>query len=188
MVVFGAPVFHRGNLAFFVAIFSEMIQLFADAVPHLLSIHLSITRESKWRYIMKKINLRELYPDVYTTDFFVDVTEEVMETIRAAERAEAAYDRRMYRYKAHYSLDCDNGIENAILMKPQTPEMLLEEKQFQEQVYAAVMKLPEKQAKRIYARYYLGMTVNEIAEVEGVDPSRVRDSIRRGLKQLGKYF
>ena len=27
---------------------------------------------------MKKINLRELYPDVYTTDFFVDVTEEVM--------------------------------------------------------------------------------------------------------------
>ena len=63
-----------------------------------------------------------------------------METIRAAERAEAAYDRRMYRYKAYYSLDCDNGIENAILMKPQTPEMLLEEKQFQEQVYAAVMK------------------------------------------------
>ena len=29
---------------------------------------------------------------------------------------------------------------------------------------------------------------NEIAEVEGVDPSRVRDSIRRGLKQLAKYF
>ena len=31
--------------------------------------------------------------------FFVDVTEEVMETIRAAERAEAAYERKMYRYK-----------------------------------------------------------------------------------------
>jgi hypothetical protein len=44
---------------------------------------------------MKKINLRELYPNVYTTDFFVDVTEEVMETIRAAERAEAAYERKM---------------------------------------------------------------------------------------------
>ena len=137
---------------------------------------------------MKKVNLRDLYPDVYKNDYLVEVTEDVLETIRAAERAEAAYDRRMYRYKANYSLDCDNGIENAILMKPQTPEMLLEEKQFQEQVYAAVMKLPEKQAKRIYARYYLGMTVNEIAEVEGVDPSRIRDSIRRGLKQLAKYF
>ena len=137
---------------------------------------------------MKKVNLRDLYPNVYKSDYFVEVTEDVLEAIRTAERAEAAYDRRMYRYKAHYSLDCDNGIENAVLLKPQTPEMVLEEKQFQEQVYAAVMKLPEKQAKRIYARYYLGMTVNEIAEVEGVDPSRVRDSIRRGLKQLGKYF
>ena len=93
----------------------------------------------------------------------------------------------MYRYKAHYSLDCDNGIENAILMKPQTPEMLLEEKDA-EQLYAAVMALPEKQAKRIYARYYLGMRVSEIAAAEGVDPSRVRDSIRRGLNQLSKYF
>ena len=137
---------------------------------------------------MKKINLRELYPDVYTTDFFVDVTEEVMETIRAAERAETAYERKMYRYKAQYSLDCENGIENAVLLKPQTPEMVLEEKQFQEQVYAAVIKLPEKQAKRIYARYYLGMRVSEIATAEGVDQSRVRDSIRRGLKQLAKYF
>ena len=96
--------------------------------------------------------------------------------------------RNIHRYKAHYSLDCDNGIENAILMKPQTPEMLLEEKQLREQLYAAVMALPEKQAKRIYARYYLGMRVSEIAAAEGVDPSRVRDSIRRGLKQLTKYF
>ena len=163
MAVLGAPVFPHGNLAFFVAIFSEMIRLFADAVPHLLSIHLSITRESKWRYIMKKINLRELYPDVYPTDFFVDVTEEVMETIRAAERAEAAYERKMYRYKAQYSLDCENGIENAVLLKPQTPEIVLEEKQFQEQVYAAVMRLPEKQAKRIYETRFLAVGKTDIS-------------------------
>ena len=137
---------------------------------------------------MVQTAIKDLYPDVYKNDHFVEVTEDVLETIRAAERAEAAYDRRMYRYKAHYSLDCDNGIENAMLTKPQTPEMLLEEKQLREKLYAAVMALPEKQAKRIYARYYLGMTVNEIAEVEGVDPSRIRDSIRRGLKQLAKYF
>ncbi len=29
------------------------------------------------------------------------------------------------------------------------------------------MALPEKQAKRIYARYYLGMRVSEIAAAEG---------------------
>ena len=90
---------------------------------------------------MKKINLRELYPDVYTTDFFVDVTEEVVETIRAAERAETAYERKMYRYKAQYSLDCENGIENAVLLKPQTPEEVMEDKQLRDQLYAAVMTL-----------------------------------------------
>ena len=72
------------------------------------------------------------------------MTEDVRETIRAAERAEAAYERKMYRYKAQYSLDCENGIENAVLLKPQTPEMLLEEKQFQEQVYAAVIGIPNQ--------------------------------------------
>jgi RNA polymerase sigma-70 factor (ECF subfamily) len=163
MAVLGAPVFPHGNLAFFVAIFSEMTRLSAGVGLRLLSIHPSITRESKWRYIMKKINLRELYRDVYTTDFFVDVTEEVMETIRAAERAEAAYERKMYRYKAQYSLDCENGIENAVLLKPQTPEIVLEEKQFQEQVYAAVMRLPEKQAKRIYETRFLAVGKTDIS-------------------------
>ena len=137
---------------------------------------------------MQEINLRDLYPDVYKEDMLVKVSEDVLAVITADHRADAAHERQMYRYKAHYSLDCDNGIENAILLKPQTPEMLLEEKQLREQLYAAVMALPEKQAKRIYARYYLGMRVSEIAAAEGVDPSRVRDSIRRGLKQLAKYF
>ena len=86
-----------------------------------------------------------------------------METIRAAERAEAAYERKMYRYKAQYSLDCENGIENAVLLKPQTPEIVLEEKQFQEQVYAAVMRLPEKQAKRIYETRFLAVGNTDIS-------------------------
>ena len=188
MVIFVAPVSHCVELALFAVDFSGKFPKYVAAVPHLHSIHPSITRESKWRYIMKKINLRELYPDVYTTDFFVDVTEEVMETIRAAERAEAAYERKMYRYKAQYSLDCENGIENAVLLKPQTPEEVMEDKQLRDQLYAAVMTLPDKQAKRIYARFYLGMTPIEIAKAEKVDVSRVRDSIRRGLKNFSKLF
>ena len=104
---------------------------------------------------MKKVNLRDLYPDVYKTDAFLEVTDEVQAVFQSDERAEAAYERKMYRYKAQYSLDCENGIENAVLRKLETPEMLLEEKQLREQIYSAVMALPEKQAKRIYARYYL---------------------------------
>ena len=94
MAVLGAPVFPHGNLAFFVATFSEMTRLSAGVGLRLHSIHPSITRESKWRYIMKKINLRELYPDVYTTDFFVDVTEEVykIEYYTIANQKQARYN------------------------------------------------------------------------------------------------
>lgn len=135
-----------------------------------------------------KINLRELYPEIYKTDTFVEVSEEVQEVFQADRRAEAARQRQMYRYKAQYSLDYGNGIENAIAYPPSTPQEILEDKQLREQIYAAVMALPDKQAKRIYARFYLDMTVTEIATAEGVDPRRVRDSIQRGLKKLAKVF
>ena len=135
---------------------------------------------------MKKVNLRELYPDIYKTDVFIEVSSEVQEVFLTDKRAEAARQRQMYNYKAYYSLDCDNGIEKQVVYQPPTPEMLMEEKQLREQLYSAVMALPEKQAKRIYARFYLGMTVKEIAKTEGVDLSRVYDRIQRGSKWLDK--
>lgn len=86
---------------------------------------------------MKEINLRELYPDTYNTDTFVEVADEVWAAISSSQRAEAAYERRKFRHKAHYSLDYGNGIEKAAHQAVPTPEELL---------YAAVMSLPEKQA------------------------------------------
>ena len=137
---------------------------------------------------MHKINLRELYPDMYKTDTFLEVTDEVQAVFLSDKRAEAAHERQMYRYKAQYSLDCNNGIEDAVVHRSPTPEEVLEEKQLRDQLYAAVMELPDKQAKWIYARFYLGMTVKEIAQAEGVNLSWVYKSIRRGLKHLAKKF
>lgn len=90
---------------------------------------------------MQKINLRELYPDIYKKDTYLEVTDEVQAVFLADKRAEARYLRQMYNYKAHYFLDCDNGIEKAIVQHPPTPEEILE----------------DKQAKWIYARFYLGI-------------------------------
>ena len=136
---------------------------------------------------MTIINLRDYYP-FYTSDCFMEVSEEVAEMFKEFDRKEAAYRLRTYRHKAYYSLDRDDGLEHEALFVALSPHELYERKVTMQELHAAIASLPNKQAKRIYARYYLGMTVNEIAEVEGVDPSRVRDSIRRGLKQLAKYF
>ena len=113
---------------------------------------------------MQKINLRELYPDVYKTDVFVDVAEEVVAAIRGQEQDDAALNR------------------------PLTPAEVLEQKLLREEVYAALMQLTAIQARRIYARFYLGMTVAEIARIEGADRRRVWESIRRGLKKLARLL
>ena len=137
---------------------------------------------------MQKINLRELYPDVYKTDIYLEVTDEVQEVFLADKRAEARYLRQMYNYKAHYSLDCDNGIEKAIMQHPPTPEEILEEKQLRDQLCAAVMELPDKQAKRIYAYYFLGLTESAIAKSEGVSVASVSESIQRGLRNMETFL
>ena len=50
-----------------------------------------------------------------------------------------------------------------------------------EQLHAAIAALPDKQAKRIYAYYFLGLTESAIAKSEGVSVASVSESIQRGL-------
>ena len=68
---------------------------------------------------MQKINLRDLYPDVYKTDVFVDVAEEVLSAIRDQQQDDAAYERRKFRYKAHYSLNRGTALK----MMPSTSRL-----------------------------------------------------------------
>lgn len=135
---------------------------------------------------MKKINLRELYPEYYDTNEFVDVPDDVLMVIAEETRAEATAQRKKYRHRAHYSLDCDDGIDLAALHQPLNPETILEDSQRRKELLAAIMTLPPKQARRIYARFYLGLDVVEIARKEGVAPANVYASIQHGLSKLRK--
>ncbi len=105
---------------------------------------------------MTKINLREQYPDFYKTDYIIEVPDEVAAVMKEHDRLEAAYRRRTYYHKAHYSLDRGDGIEYDALFVSMTPCELYERKVTMEQLHAAIAALPDKQAKRIYAYYFLG--------------------------------
>ena len=59
---------------------------------------------------MTTINLKDLYY-WYTQDQLIEVSDEVAEVFKADARYEMAYQRRLSRHKAQYSLDCDDGIE-----------------------------------------------------------------------------
>lgn len=137
---------------------------------------------------MKRINLRKLYPLYYTEDYYIEVSDEVAEQIKSADRAEHAYTERIRYHKAYYSLDAGDGIEKDAVFISKTPQEIYEHKLSNEELYEAINKLPDKQAKRIYARYFQNMSLTDIARVEHVDVAAVKRSIDRALKCIAKIL
>lgn len=136
---------------------------------------------------MPKINLRELYP-YYKVDSYVEVTDALIEAIKTMERKESAYERRVFRNRAFYSLDREDGIEYDAVFVSRTPEEYYERKVTYEQLYAAMATLPDKQANRIYAYFFMNRSYAAIARAEGVTHETVRISILNGLVRLEKHL
>ena len=128
---------------------------------------------------MKTINLRWIYPH-YRHDEFAEVSDEVWEAMRQAQREMNNYERRKVYHRAWYSLDAYSWAENYALEHGRSPEEI--------QVYEALATLTPLQARRIHARYISGLKVREIAAMEGVNPARVSQCIQGGLRRLRKYF
>jgi RNA polymerase sigma-70 factor (ECF subfamily) len=134
---------------------------------------------------MKQINLRMLYP-YYRRDTFLDIPEDVAALLHELDLIEVAYARRRYRHKAHYSLDIGDGIEKEALYPVSSPAEKYEHNEALAELYAAISSLTDKQAKRIYAHFFLGMSKTEIARAEGVSVFTVWQSIERALISLRK--
>lgn len=137
---------------------------------------------------MTSINLRDFYY-WYTQDEYIEVSEDVAEALRASVRSEAAYQRRVTRNKAQYSLDCDDGIEYSACLHELTPDEVLELKERFCRLWNALNSLPEIQGRRIDACIIVGKSVKEVARAEeGVHEESVRQSIKRGLEHMKRTF
>ena len=79
---------------------------------------------------MKEINLREYYPELYTEDSVISVSDEIAEMMRRSILEEKAYQRRLCRYHAYYSLDYALTAEKERdLLDVEVPEDLQEQKE-----------------------------------------------------------
>ena len=136
---------------------------------------------------MTTINLKDFYY-WYTQDQFIEVTEEVAEALRASVRYEAAYQRRLTRHKAQYSLDCEDGIEYSACLHEPTPQELLERMELFIRLWNALNSLPEIQGRRVDAHLILGKSYRQIAREQGVDKSAVRHSVKSGKAAMRKYL
>lgn len=135
---------------------------------------------------MKHINLRDYYPAQYKSDYFIEVPDEVAEVFITSKQKEAAYQRRRYYNHAQYSLDRDDGLEQHILRKEPSAEEVYELEAAEKRFYSAFASLSEKQARRVLAHYFMGISNTAIAKAEGVSEKVIRMSIRRGLDNFLK--
>lgn len=136
---------------------------------------------------MKKINLKDYYTHI-TTDTPYDIPDDVFEIFEEYRKAEQAYQSKIHYHKAYYSLDCGDGIEHSALFVSLSPDEIYERKLTSEQLHAAIATLPDKQAKRIYAHYFLGMSKAVIAKSDGVSKATVGESINQALKSIEQFL
>ena len=143
---------------------------------------------------MKTINLRWMYPH-YRHDEFVDVTDEVWAAMYQAKREMENYERRKVYHRAYYSLDAYSWLENYALEHSRSPEdILLEREEMTTRLHliaalpAALAHATPTQARRVHARYMLGMKVKDIAAMEGITPSQAGKSIHAALRRVRRYF
>jgi RNA polymerase sigma-70 factor (ECF subfamily) len=136
---------------------------------------------------MIRINLRDYYP-FYKSDFFIEITNEILELFKQLNQKEHADFERRRVCKAYYSLDAGNGIENDVVLLVLSTDEIYERKMSKQELYAAINSLPEKQAKRVNAHFFLGMSKAEIARIEGVSKVTVTLSIDQALKNMEKFL
>ena len=67
-------------------------------------------------------------------------------------------------------------------------EELAEYEELIRRLYEAISSLPPMQARRVHARYMLGMKVKDIAAMEGITPAQAGKSIHAALRRLRRYF
>lgn len=136
---------------------------------------------------MKKINLKDYYAHI-SIDTYIEIPDEVFDTFEEHRKAEQAYQSRIRYHKAYYSLDCGDGIEHSALFVSLSPDEIYERKLTTEQLHAAIATLPDKQAKRIYAHYFLGMSKTAIAKAEGVSKATIGQSLKAALKSIEHFL
>ena len=137
---------------------------------------------------MATINLKDLYPHLYAKDTYITVESDALAqllaiTFETFRKEEHACWERSRAHKAYYSYE-EGSTESKLLSPIPSMQEMYETLELQQALYAALNELPHIQLRRVYAFFYLGYSKSQIARLEGVDKSSVRQSIDRALKKI----
>lgn len=145
---------------------------------------------------MPLINLRDHYYPFVTKDEFVEVSDEVAAALRRLKLDEDNRRRKMFRHKAYYTLDlfgeytplqCESSEpspEEVCVARDDEAFYLLTLQRLEE----ALSHLSAIQARRIKAKYLMGIRVEELVKTEGVCRVAIYRSINSGIDHIRAYF
>ena len=136
---------------------------------------------------MTIINLRDFFY-WYKTDVYIEVSDEVAAELRSDKAYEFTHWRRMKRNNANYSLDAEDGIENATSEFETDPAILILWEERMMLICHALNSLNAKYGRRIDAHIILGKKLVEIAAEEGVSASTIGKSVQAGLAKMKTYL
>ena len=129
----------------------------------------------------------------------IDLNEVCMDnetTKKVFYEAEEQHREDMRQYRSDFThterkvLKIDE-IDRRSIEKPQTPDELVLMRELGDAIAEAICSLPDIQRRRFFKYHISGMTLEEIASVEGCSPKSVYISIQRAqenLKNLLKNF
>lgn len=108
-----------------------------------------------------RVNLREMYPKYYNQDCFVEVDQDVYETMNKYDHIDAVYKRKVDYHKGYFSLDRSPFLELEKEGFDVNENLLL--KELISFIKLTIKDLPVKEKERILKKYVQCKTLESIA-------------------------
>lgn len=137
---------------------------------------------------MITIDLKDYYPELYKESSYIEVQEEVAEYLIERKRRDLADRRRMYRYRAEYSIDSEEWVTAHAVEHYFTTEEWYENRVLLDEIFRAILQLSNIESVRTYKRFFLGLSGREIAQNEGVTAGSVQCSLQSAREKIKIYF
>ena len=128
------------------------------------------------------VNLREMYPKYYNQDCFVEVDQDVYETMNKYDHIDAVYKRKVDHHKGYFSLDRSPFLELEKEGFDVNENILL--KELISFIELTIKDLPVKEKERILKKYVQCKTLKSIAIEENCSIPAVYYSIKIALEKI----
>ena len=156
----------------------DLTKEYAGALPYTDNIKYAIVSDDKSEEDFAAIDELKAYSP------FVVITSEMYEVIRDGNNNDAREHMREFLFHDAYAIE-DDRVPSSPLSDPAD---IAESDDTYKHIIEEMLKLPGLQGRRMYQHYVLGLSVEEIADAEGVTAIAVYRSIKRAKKAMHKVF